>query len=153
VRPTSGGSAATPDDFHNTRDTNANISYSILPAARDAWQSTLTIESQGQIGLLVPQIDSVIDLSDGAEDAYTPAEIAQFSGDNLGFDKTALDEGVFYETAAAPGVKVRINSYGTITPTENNAIMPAGLTGALTMSVIIRISGSLRTATYLHTIS
>ena len=153
IRPTSGGSAATPDDFHNAQDINANLSIVITPEVKDDFQASLTIESQGQIGLLVPEIDSIIDLFDGAEDAYTPGELFQISGSNLGIDKTDALQGVFYATAAALGTKVRITGYGPISPTEINAIMPAGLTGALTISVTVKISGTYRTATHLNPIS
>ena len=74
------------------------------------------------------------------------------SGDHLDFDKTDSTQGVFYATAAAPGTKVRINSYGSITASQVNAIMPSGLSGALTIYVVNKISGTLRTGVYANPI-
>ncbi|MEO6788162.1 MAG: DUF4469 domain-containing protein [Chthoniobacteraceae bacterium] len=152
VRPTSGGSETAPDGFHTPADLNPGVSLSISPTRLDAWRSTLSIQSMGQVGLLSPHVDSIINLHDGTEDTYTPGEIIQLSGDHLGFDKTDTAQGVFYATAAAPGTKVRIASYGPINPGQINAIIPAGLTGALTISVVTKPSNSLRSTTYLHPI-
>jgi hypothetical protein len=150
IRPTSGGSSADPDGFHTAGDLNASVSLAINPARLDTWRSGLSIESQGQTGMLAPEIDSIINLHDGSQDSYTTGEIIQLSGDHLAFDKADTTQGVFYATAAAPGTKVRIGSYGPITPTQINAIVPSGLTGALTISVTVKISGTLRTSTYMH---
>jgi hypothetical protein len=152
IRPTCGGSSTTPDGFHTPVDINAGVSLSISPARLDDWRSTLSIQSMGQQGLLTPEVDSVINLANGTQDSYTAGEIAQFNGAHLDFDKSDPAQGVFYATAAAPGTKVRIASYGPITPTQINAIMPAGLSGPLTITVVVRIANSLRTTTYLHPI-
>src|SRR5207237_3429259 len=104
----------------------------------------------GQRGLMAPQVDSVINLHDGTENTYTSGEIMQINGAHLDFDKADTELGVFYATAAAPGTKVRMASYGRISPGEINAIIPAGITGPLTITVVTRISGTLRSTTYLH---
>ena len=150
VRPTCGGSATAPDGFHTAADLNAGVSLAISAAKLADWQKTLSIQSQGQVGLLTPQVDSIINLHDGSQDTYTPGEIIQLSGNHLDFDKADTAQGVFYATAAAPGTKVRISSYGPISPGQINAIMPAGVTGQLTISVSVKLSGSVRTGTYVH---
>ena len=152
VRPTSGGSSTAPDGFHTPADINAAVSLSISPTRLDAWKAALSIQSMGQVGLLAPQVDSIINLHDASQDTYTSGEIIQLSGNHLDFDKTDTAQGVFYATAAAPGTKVRIPSYGSITAGQINAIMPAGLTGALTITVTTKMSNTLRSATYLHPI-
>lgn len=152
VRPTSGGASPLPDGFHTPVDIKAGVSISINPARLDAWQAILSIQSMGQVGLITPHVESIINLHDDSQDTYTGGEIMQANGDRLDFDKTDPALGVFYATAAAPGVKVRINSYGPISPTQINVIMPTGVTGPITLTVVIRVSGSLRSTTYLHTI-
>ncbi len=152
IRPTSGGSSPTPDGFHTPVDINAGLSLSISPDRLDDWRSTLSIQSMGQTGLQTPEVDSIINLADGTQDTYVAGEIIQLGGDHLAFDKTDTAQGVFYATAAAPGTKVRIASYGPISPTQINAIMPAGLSGPLTITVVVRIANSLRSTTYLHPI-
>jgi hypothetical protein len=152
VRPTSGGASPLPDGFHTPVDIKAGVSISINPARLDAWQAILSIQSMGQVGLITPHVESIINLHDDSQDTYTGGEIMQANGDRLDFDKTDPLLGAFYSTAAAPGVKVRINSYGPISPTQINVIMPMGVTGPITLTVVIRVSGSLRSTTYLHTI-
>ncbi|MBI3881956.1 MAG: DUF4469 domain-containing protein [Verrucomicrobia bacterium] len=153
VRPVSGGSATLPDAFNNAAEIKAGVSLSLSPLVLDPWKATLSIQSLGQVGLVTPHVDSIINLHDGSEDTYTAGEIIQLSGDHLAFDKTDTTQGVFYATAAAPGTKVHLASYGPISPTEINAIMPAGVTGALTITVVTKVSGTLRSTTYVHPIT
>ncbi len=152
VRPSTGGASDSPDGFNNASDINANITIAINPGLRVAWQGGLTLESQGQVGLLIPEIDSIINLHDGTQDTYTGGEILQLNGDNLDLGKTDLSQGVFYTTEADPGVKVRIASYGPIGPTQANAIMPTGVTGPLRIYVVNMINGTLREALYVRTV-
>jgi hypothetical protein len=152
VRPTSGGASPLPDGFHTPVDIKAGVSISINPTRLDDWQASLSIQSMGQVGLITPHVESIINLHDDSQDTYTGGEIMQAGGDRLDFDKTDPLLGVFYATAAAPGVKVRINSYGPISPTQINIIMPTGVTGPITLTVVTRVSGSLRSMTYTRTI-
>jgi hypothetical protein len=152
IRPTSGGSQLTPDGFNNAQEINAGVSLAISPDRLDTWRAGLSIHSEGQVGRLAPEVDSIINLADGTEDTYTPLQIIQLSGSHLDFDKTDVTQGVFYATAAAPGTKVRIAAYGPITPGQINAITPAGVTGQITITVTTKMTGTLRSTTYLNPI-
>ena len=152
VRPTSGGSQTMPDGFNNAAEINAGVSLTINPTMLDAWRSDLSIHSLGQLGLVTPVVDSIINLQNHTEDTYTPGEIIQLTGNHLDFDKADSAQGVFYATAAAPGTKVRFNIYGAILPAQAQVVVPAGLSGPLTISVVNKISGSLRSSTYVTAI-
>ena len=150
IRPSSGGKSTTPDGFNNADEINANIALAINPVFRTTWQGTLAIQSQGQVATLTPEVALIINLHDGNENTYTGGEIMQLSGLHLDFDKLDPELGVFYTTDAAPGVRVRIGSYGTIMPAEINAIMPTGVTGPIRIIVVTRISNSVRETLYIH---
>ncbi|MBL9114084.1 MAG: hypothetical protein JNJ83_03685, partial [Verrucomicrobiaceae bacterium] len=65
-RPTSGGSATLPDEFHNPDDINADVALSFTAETIRQWRSTLSLESMGEVGKVVPIIEAVIRPKDKA---------------------------------------------------------------------------------------
>jgi hypothetical protein len=146
-RPTSGGSAPAPDGFNNPDEINADVAISLTAAKRDAWRSSLTLESMGEVGKLSPLIDSVLSQENGQADVYVPGTMLVLNGSNLRFDKTDVQQGVFVRSGNNP--EVRLTVYGTVTPTSLSVLMPATLTGPQTIRIAAFINGSVRSFTYM----
>ena len=145
-RPTSGGSAPLPDGFHNAADINANATIAFLAPVIENWRSGLTLESLGEVGKVTPEIDTVIRQSDLTVDKYTAGGLIQVRGDYLKFDPSDATQGVFFQPAA--GAEVRATDYAAILPQSVIVLVPASLTGPLTVRVATHINGSVRSDTY-----
>ena len=145
-QPTSGGSAESPDGFHNAADINADIAISLLRESIDTWQGTLTLEHMGELGKVTPVIDSLINQATGALNIYTAGDLMQARGNNLKFNRANLLEGLFLTNAA--GVETRCTVYADIEPLSFTFLVPTGTTGPQTVRMAAHISGSLRTLTY-----
>lgn len=145
-RPTSGGSSPTPEGFHNADDLNADVALSFLAPKIAAWRSSLSIQSLGEVGKVLPIVESVIRQSDSAAGKYTAGGLIQLRGNHLNFDKTDLTQGVFLKPGS--GAEVRVTEYATIQPQSVIVLVPTGLTGPLTLRVAAYINGSVRTSTY-----
>lgn len=146
-RPTSGGSASTPDGFNNADDINADIAISLTATKRDVWRGGITLESMGEVGKVSPVIDSLLSQENGQADVYVPGTMIVINGDNLRFDKTDVLQGVFVRSGN--NAEVRLTVYGTVTPTSLSVLMPDTLTGPQTVRVAAFIHGSVRSFTYM----
>lgn len=145
-RPTSGGSAAGPGDFHTLDDLNASVSIAFLAAKIDDWQAGLTLESLGEVGKITPVIDTIIRQSDQAVDKYTPGGMIQVRGDYMNFNAADVTQGVFLKAGAA--AEVRATDYAARQPQSIIVLVPAALSGPLTVRVASHINGSVRSYTY-----
>ena len=146
IQPTCGGSADSPDGFHNARDINANLSLVITKEKIDAWQQTLTLEHMGEVGKVTPVIDSMINQATGALNLYTAGNLMQVRGDNLKFNRTDALQGIFLTNSA--GVEVHCTVYADIEPQSFTFLVPAGTTGPQTVRIAAHLNGSLRSYTY-----
>lgn len=145
-QPTSGGSAPSPDAFHNAQDINASVSVAILKEVIDSWQQTLTLEHMGEVGKITPVIDSMINQSTGALNIYTAGELMQVRGDNLKFNRSDVLQGIFLTNGA--GDQTRCTVYADIEPQSFTFLIPPSTTGPQTVRMTAFINGSLRTFTY-----
>lgn len=150
-RPTSGGSAEQPTDFHNAADINADLGLTFTAEAIRQWQATLSLESLGEVGKLTPVIESIINQANGAIDQYTPGNMVQLRGDRLRLDPADPAQGVFFKDGGA--AEVRTTVYGTQDPGAISVLVPAGLSGALQVRVAAFINGSVRSYTYTNAIT
>lgn len=145
-RPTSGGSQAAPGDFDNPDELNASVALSFTADTIAAWRSTLSLESQGEVGKLTPYIASIESLENGQEDHYTAGTMIEINGNNLRFNKADLTQGVFIRSGN--NAEVRLTTYGPITPGAVTALIPTGTTGAQIVRIAAYINGSVRSFTY-----
>ena len=150
-RPTSGGSQAASSGFNTPDELNADVAISLTAVKRDAWRAGLTLESQGEVGKLSPEIDSIVSQENGAQDKYAPGTMIELSGFNLRFTKSDLTQGVFFRSGNNP--EVRATVYGTVTPTSLSVLVPATLSGPLTVRSAAFINGSVRSFTYMTAIT
>lgn len=150
-RPTSGGSQLGPADFDNPDEMNADVALSITAETRDAWRSTLTLESMGEVGKVSPEIDSIISQENDVPSKYLPGTMIELSGHRLDLDKSDATQGVFFRSAA--GAEVRATVYGTVTPTSLSVLVPTALSGPLMVRVASKINGSVRSFTYMDAIT
>lgn len=146
IQPSSGGSATLPTDFHTADDIRADVSLSYSPDVIEDWRATLTLESMGEVGLVTPVIETIINSSNDTLNTYSTGGIVRVRGNNLKFTKSATAEGLFLKPAA--GAEVRCSEYGLINPTEVQAVVPAGLSGTVTARFAATINGTLRSYTY-----
>lgn len=70
----------------------------------------------------------------------------QVRGDYLNLRPTDPTQGIFFKPASGP--EVRAADYATIKPKSLVVLVPAGLSGALTVRVACFINGSVRSDTY-----
>lgn len=151
IRPTCGGSQPSPDAFQNAQEINADIAISFIAEVRDAWRSTLLLESQGTKGLVTPIIDAILSEEDGAQDHYVPGTMIRIVGHDLRFVKTDITQGVFF--IKPDGSEVRATVYGPLDPSQITVLVPATLSGVLQVRIAAFINGSVRTHLYTRSIS
>ncbi len=145
-RPTSGGSQPLPTDFHNADDINADIAISLSAEKIRQWRAGLTLESLGEVGKITPIIDTVINQATSAINTYVPGKMIQLRGDNLRLNQDDLTQGVFFKAGVA--AEVRATVYGTMDPGSISVLVPADLTGPLSVRVAAFINGSVRSYTF-----
>ncbi len=145
-RTTSGGSQDDPQGFDTADEINADIALSFTADAIAAWRATLTLENQGTVGKLTPLISTVINFSNRADNEYTAGNMLEIVGENLRFDASDTEQGVFITPAG--GAEVRLTIYGRNDPGMVTALIPAGTTGALSIRIAAFINGSVRSYTY-----
>ena len=150
-RPTSGGSQPGPADFDNPNEMNCDVALSITAETRDAWRSTLTLESMGEVGKVSPDIDSILSQENDAPGKYAPGTMIELSGHRLDLDKGDVTQGVFFRSGS--NAEVRATVYGTITPSSLSVLVPATLSGPLTVRVANKINGSVRSFTFMDAIT
>ena len=145
-RPTCGGSADDPAAFNTAEEINADIALSFTSDAIAAWQATLTLDNQGTVGKITPVISTIMNRKNRADNEYTAGDMIELLGDNLRFDESDTDQGVFFAPASGP--EVRATVYGRNDPVIVVALVPAGLTGPQTVRIAAFINGSVRSFTY-----
>jgi len=145
-RPTSGGNEAAPTDFHNAEDINAGVAVAISAEKIRVWRSTLALESMGEVGLITPVIDTILDMTTGQQDKYTAANMIQLRGDDLRFKLSDAIQGVFFRSGSA--AEVRATLYGQNEPGIVSCAVPAALSGPLQVRIAAYINGSIRSYTY-----
>ncbi len=150
-RPTCGGNQASPGAFHTPDDINADIALTISAERVRHWRSTLSIQSLGEVGLITPSIESIIDITTHAVDRYTPANIIQLRGSDLRFKITDPAQGTFFRASTGP--EVRATLYGQNEPGIVSVGIPSALTGPLQVRHAAFINGSIRSYTYTHAIT
>ena len=150
-RPTSGGRKDDPADFNTAEDINADIALSFTSNAIAAWRATLNLDNQGTVGKVTPVISTIMNRKNGADNEYTAGDMIELIGDNLRFDESDPDQGVFFAPASGP--EVRATVYGRNEPAMVVALVPAGLTGPQTVRIAAFINGSVRSFTYTDTIT
>jgi len=145
-RPTSGGSADDPAAFNTAEDINADIALSFTSDAIAAWRPTLTLDNQGLVGKITPVISTIMNRKNRADNEYTPGDMIELIGDNLRFDESDTEQGVFFSPASGPDVRATV--YGRNEPSMVVALVPTGLTGPQTVRIAAFINGSVRSFTY-----
>ena len=135
VRPSSGGTATTPDGFHNAEDLRADLSLGLLPDVLHGWRSQIRIRKVGQEGAAIPVVDTVIDEATGAQNHYTALQNVRLVGEHLDFDRTIPAQGVFIAPAAG-GPWVRLTTYGPATEMQIDVLIPAGIAGPQKLRVV-----------------
>ncbi len=92
-------------------------------------------------------IDTITSTDNGQLDHYVVAGGIRVDGDNLKFDKTNVAEGLFAKPGG--GAEVRLTTYLRITDTEILAVLPAALSGPLTIRAAAAVNGvTVRSFTY-----
>ncbi len=99
-----------------------------------------------------PVISSVFDVGSGAYNTYSAPGIARLKGKNLKFNPANSDEGVFLDDGTT---ETRLTIYSVVADKQIDAMLLAGLSGDLTVTVRARYTegGSLRQTSYQHSIS
>ena len=150
-RPTSGGSQPQPTGFQTPDDINADIALSLSAAKIRQWRSTLSLESLGEVGLITPVIDTILDITSGLPDQYTAANMIQLRGNDLRFKLSDTAQGVFFRSGS--NAEVRATLYGQNEPGIVSAAVPAALSGPLQVRIAAHINGSVRSYTYTRSIT
>ena len=94
-----------------------------------------------------PLVNSVFDIAGSSYDHYTPGSIVRLKGDNLKFDPTQSDEGVFIHDGSS---ETRLTVYSVAGARQIDTLIPAGVSGSLTITVRARYTetGELRQGSY-----
>ena len=135
-RPFSSGQALKPgpSDFNNPDEMNCDVALSITAETRDAWRSTLTLESMGATAGRTPMTRPFAWTPITARTSfYSPGTMIELSGDRLDLDKSDLAQGVFFRSGSDP--EVRATVYGTIPPSIS-VLVPATLSDRMGLSAL-----------------
>ena len=135
VKPSTGGTAATPDGFHTAEDLKADVSLSYAADVIHDWRATCTIEKVGDEGVAIPIVETIINCLTGTPNTYTAAQAIHLQLENGGFNKLMPNQGVFSSTGEN-GPWVRINAYGSVSDKNIYAFIPAATTGGLRVKVV-----------------
>lgn len=79
-----------------------------------------------------PIVNSFYDIGSASFDQYTSGGIIRVLGDNLKFDQANPAEGVFLQNG---DTETRLAMYSTVGERQIDALVPAGVTGDLTVIV------------------
>ena len=150
-RPVSGGNQELPTGFVTPDDINADVALTIAAEKIRQWRSSLSLESLGEVGLITPVIDSVIDMTTSQPDRYTVGNMIQLRGNDLRFKLSDLTQGTFFRSGSDP--EVRGTLYGQNEPGIVSVAVPAALTGPITVRHAAYINGSIRSYLYTHTLT
>lgn len=110
------------------------------------WRASLSLESMGQVGPATPVIATVVSEENGGENQYTPGTLIRLRGERLRFDKADTSQGIFFTATGQP--EVRATVYGPIEPGEAVVLVPATLSGPLTVRIAAFVTSSVRSYTY-----
>ncbi len=145
------GSFDSPDYVITSDNAQLNLSIQGADSLRSAVAASATYEREAG-GVKQPVINSFYDVATEAFDQYTPGSIIRIQGDNLKFDATQADEGVFVHDGST---ETRLSVYSTAGEHRIEALMPATVTGEITVYVRARYTpgGDLREGRYQRTVS
>ncbi len=108
--PRAGGSKPGPDDFRTAEDLNASVSLAYSLDAIRQWRKGLHFLSQGFVGLVTPQLGSIMCCAHGRADVYVPGDFITIKGSHLKLDQHDPAQGVFIRQQ--DGSEIRCAMYG-----------------------------------------
>ncbi len=140
IRPTTGGSKPTPDDFHDATDLKLDISITYLADAIRALRESSTIEKVGHEGAGTPELETIENMATGTISSYTAGQMLHISGSDLDFTRSMASNpggtmGVFIQPGAG-GAWVHLTTYGSLSSKNVQVLIPTGTTGAQNVKVI-----------------
>lgn len=150
--PTLSGSFETPDYSITRSNAQLGVSININSRLRSEIAAMATYERELNI-VKVPIISTVFDIATKMYDLYTPGDVIRLLGDNLRFDSSKPDEGIFVHGAVSV---IRLNSYSVIGQKRIDALVPADVDiQDMTIEVRTRYTelGDLRVGEYPKTVS
>ena len=129
VVPVCGGSFPTADPDDNAIRATCDFALQPLPALRTAFQDGLSLEKSGQVGAVVPVLDSVVSMPGKVANSYHPGGGLEVRGSHLrnnnpGFQPTATLSNLDGSSPVSVMVLDASNRKATI------ALPATGLTGA-----------------------
>ena len=149
-QPTIGGHQPTNDFPGTFENLNAGLALSLGPEGWARYEAGFNAERQGEVGLLTPYIDGVIDNSTGAPDHYTPVKPMTSHGSDMRLDPTDELQGLFFRAKVGGAiVRVPASDYALIEPSRIVFLAPPGLTGLQHLIITAKINGGLRSFTYM----
>ena len=142
------GSFDTADAAVSKETAQLNVLAREDPACEAAVKAQASYSRQ-VVDIKTPIISSFLDIAGGAYDQYTPGSIVRLKGDNLKFNLNEADEGVFVDNGTA---ETRLNVYSITGDRQIDALIPADMSGTLTVTVRARYTeeGDLRQGSYQH---
>lgn len=149
IRLTCGGSFDSTD-FQPTWDSmSMALAGYFGDTGRQLAQDAITFENAGHQGRIVPVFARVSDNWTGTADHYTPGKsiLIELANRNakIAFDRAAGSKVQFRK---ADNTIVEASDYGDNRGVRITALVPADVTGPITVILSISINGSIRTAEY-----
>ena len=141
--PTAGGNFSSADDSADADSANLTLSFSLTREANSAWRSGVSLQKVGIKGLVVPEIESVVDKATGQQLHYTVGNVLEIRGERLSFDPADVLYGVFLQSVAT-GTRVRVTVYATVTGGTVQCVIPAGVSGPQRLVVVASVNNARR---------
>ncbi len=135
------------DDVTITKD---NVHLNVIAHDDRALESRVTVTatySREADRIKVPLVSGFLDIATNVADQYTPGSIVRLRGEDLKFNPASADEGVFVDDGTS---ETRLSIYSVVSNKRIDALVPPGISGALTITVRARYTegGELRQSAY-----
>jgi hypothetical protein len=142
------------DDLQRTltiEDINPQVTIHLSSSFQKEFLANVTIERTGVAGERVPAIESSINSTTENNDTYTPGGPMRIVGDDIKFQKSDPEQGIFFRSEA-DGTEVRASLYIEITKGNVILMTPSELTGDQKLIVRVKYGNNLREAIYQTTL-
>ena len=145
------GSFASPDATISRDTAQLNLAIQADSRFQAAIAAAVSYERVVR-DIKVPIITSFYDVATAVFDRYTPGSIIRLQGDNLKFDPSRPDEGLFLRNG---GDEMRASVYSNAGARQLDALVPTALTGVVQVAVRVRYTpnGDLREGRYQRTVN
>lgn len=138
-----GGAIEDLEQTLTIEDINPEVTIHLSSPFQKEFLANVTLERTGVAGERVPEIDYLINLTTENNNTYTPGGPLRLVGEDLKFQKSDTEQGVFFRSEA-DGSEVRASLYIEVTKGNVVFMAPSDLTGDQKLIARVKYGKNLR---------